>query len=73
MLELFERRAHWKREEAKEALRGSMDDKEVAAELKKKGDYLRSGRFTGHYICKTAFCTLTMPKPDPMAEEARIV
>ena len=72
VLELFERRAHWKKEEALETLRGSGGDpKAFAEDLQKMGDYLRRGRFTGHYVCKLAYRTPSMPKPDPTAEEAR--
>ena len=71
VLELFERQAHWKKDEAIAALRGSLEDKEVQEELRKKGDYLRRGRYIGHYICRTAFRTPSMPQPDPAAEEER--
>lgn len=71
VLELFERRAHWKREEACEALKGIMEPKAVAEDLRQRGDYLRAGRFVGHYICKVDFRTPSMPTPDPAAEEAR--
>jgi hypothetical protein len=72
VLELFERQPHWKRDEAVTALQGHLESKEVLEDLRRKGDYLRSGRYIGHYICKTSFRTPNMPKPDPVAEEARV-
>ena len=73
LLEMFEAKAHWKKAEIVATLRAQgWGEDRIEAEIKDKSDYVRSGKFNAHYICKVVFTVPSMPPVDPSASAARI-
>jgi hypothetical protein len=73
LLEMFEAKAHWKKAEIVAGLRAQgWGEDRIEAEIKDKSDYVRSGKFNAHYICKVVYTVPSMPPVDPSAAAARI-
>ena len=69
ILEMFERSAAWTLKELAEGM--GLKEADIKAEVAEKCDYLRSGKFARHWLCKVALRTPRMPVPDAQAEAVR--
>jgi len=72
LLEMFEHNAHWKKNDIVTKLRAAgLREEEIDSQIKEKLDYVRSGKFSSHYIVKHLYLVPSMPRPDATAEAAR--